>query len=140
MHPESQPPGYYIEHSERILKKCHGLPSALKVTDASGHGKKVDVWWSAIEKLEIIPHYKSSVQKILRISYDSLQDDHDRDLFLEIACFFSGQGGQGFDKCNYYTITVIENLIDICLLKIEGEKDRMHQSIQSMGRELICQQ
>ncbi|KAL1802861.1 hypothetical protein ACET3Z_031508 [Daucus carota] len=139
----SLPPEHYKEeHSKRILEQCQGLPLALKVIGASLHGKKVDVWKSAIEKLEVIPH--SNVQKILRISYDSLQDDHDRDLFLEIACFYNGEAKSWvvgvLDECNYYTIIGIENLIDRCLLKIENEKLRMHHSIQSMGREIICQQ
>ena len=139
---DSLPPEHYKEHSKRILEQCQGLPLALKVIGASLHGKKVDVWKSAIEKLEVIPH--SNVQKILRISYDSLQDDHDRDLFLEIACFYNGEAKSWvvgvLDECNYYTIIGIENLIDRCLLKIENEKLRMHHSIQSMGREIICQQ
>ncbi|XP_017222905.2 disease resistance protein RPV1-like isoform X2 [Daucus carota subsp. sativus] len=140
---ESHPPECYIEHSERVIKQCQGLPLALKVLGASLRGKKVDVWRSAMEKLNIIPHCE--IQKILRISYDSLQDDHDRDLFLDIACFFTGEPKcfvvRILDGCDYYTLIGIENLIDRCLLKTdEYENLMMHQSIQSMGREIIRQQ
>nr|XP_017250730.1 PREDICTED: TMV resistance protein N-like [Daucus carota subsp. sativus] len=86
---DSGPSECYIEHSKRIIKQCQGLPLALKVLGASLRGKKVDVWRSAIGKLETILH--CDVQKFLQISYDSLQDDHDRHLFLDIACFFTGE-------------------------------------------------
>ena len=81
----------------------------------------------------------------MRISYESLQDDHDRDLFLEIACFFNGEAKSSvvriLDECNYYTIIGIENLIGRCLLKIDRyNRLRMHNLIQSMGREIIRQQ
>ncbi|XP_074350866.1 disease resistance protein RUN1-like isoform X2 [Apium graveolens] len=138
---ENRPPEGYINHVERIIKQCQGLPLALEVVGASLRGKKVDVWRSAIEKLEMIPHCK--IQKMLQISYESLQDDHDRDLFLEIACFFNGEAMSFvvglLDECNYFTTIGIENLIDRCLLKIDDGKLRMHQSIQSMGREIIRQ-
>ncbi|XP_074343102.1 TMV resistance protein N-like [Apium graveolens] len=105
--------------------------------------QNVDVWRSAIGKLEIIPH--SKIQKILRVSYDSLQDDLDRDLFLEIACFFSGEAKsfvvRVLDECGYNTMIGIENLIDRCMLTIdECENLRMHHLVQSMGREIIRQQ
>ncbi|WOH13500.1 hypothetical protein DCAR_0833010 [Daucus carota subsp. sativus] len=140
---DSRPLECYIEHSERIIKQCQGLPLALQVLGAFLRGKKVDVWKSAIEKLEFIPH--CDIQKILRISYDSLQDDHDRDLFLDIACFFTGEPKcfvvRILDGCDYYTLIGIENLIDRCLLKTDEYKNLiMHQSIQSMGREIIRQQ
>ncbi|XP_074339766.1 disease resistance protein RPV1-like isoform X2 [Apium graveolens] len=140
---DSRPPECYMEHSKRIIKQCEGLPLALKVLGASLRGKNVDVWRSAIGKLEIIPHYK--IQKILRVSYDSLQDDLDKDLFLEIACFFSGEAKsfvvRVLDECGYYTLIGIENLIDRCLLTIDtNENLRMHYLVQSMGREIIRQQ
>ncbi|WOH13505.1 hypothetical protein DCAR_0833015 [Daucus carota subsp. sativus] len=140
---DSSPSECYIEHSERIIKLCQGLPLALKVLGASLRGKKLDVWRSAIEKLETIPHCK--IQKILRISYDSLQDDHDRDLFLEIVCFFSGEAKSFvvgiLDECGYYTLIGIDNLIDRCLLKTDKYGNlKMHQLVQSMGREIIRQQ
>ncbi|KAL8125799.1 hypothetical protein AgCh_013182 [Apium graveolens] len=61
---DSLPPECYKEHSRRIVKQCEGLPLALEVLGASLHGKKLDVWSSAIEKLEIVPHCK--IQNILR--------------------------------------------------------------------------
>lgn len=50
-------------------------------------GKKIDVWKSALDKLEAIP--ASQIIKKLKLGYDSLKDDHDKNLFLDMACFFT---------------------------------------------------
>ncbi|XVF30429.1 hypothetical protein REPUB_Repub16aG0056500 [Reevesia pubescens] len=71
------------------------------------------VWKSALEKLEEIPD--SKIQKMLKISYDSLEDDYDKNLFLDIACLFVGKDRDYttmiLDGCDYYTTIGIENLI-----------------------------
>ncbi|XP_063942103.1 disease resistance protein RPV1-like isoform X3 [Daucus carota subsp. sativus] len=140
---DSHPPECYIEQSEKILKQCQGLPLALEVLGASLHGKMRAVWTSAIQKLETFTH--SKLQKILKISYESLPDDHDRELFLELACFFNGEAKSSvvviLDACKYYTTIGVDNLVDRCLLKIDTYgKLRMHQLIESMGREIVRQQ
>ncbi|WOH14964.1 hypothetical protein DCAR_0934494 [Daucus carota subsp. sativus] len=139
---ESCPPEYYKKHSQKILKQSEGLPLALEVLGAYVRDKVLDVWRSAIEKLEVIPHHK--IQKILQISYDSLEQDCDRDLFLDIACFFCGEAMSRvvmiLDERKYQTRIAIEKLIDRCLLKIEFGNLTMHHLIQSMGREIIRQQ
>lgn len=133
----------FLEHSKKIIMHCDGLPLALQVLGSSLRGKNVDVWISAIEKLKTIPHCQ--VQNVLEISYESLQDGHDRDLFLDIACFFIGLKKSYvtkiLDECDYYTTVGIENLVDRCLLTIDSDnKLRMHQLIQDMGREIIRKQ
>nr|XP_017226835.1 PREDICTED: TMV resistance protein N-like isoform X2 [Daucus carota subsp. sativus] len=140
---DSCPPEYYMEDSQRILKQCEGLPLALEVLGAYLRDKKADVWRSAVEKLEVIPHHK--IQKILQLSYESLEDDYDNNLFLDIACFFNEEAKSRvvmiLDECKYHTRIGIEKLIDRCLLKIDiFEKLRMHCLIQSMGREIIRQE
>lgn len=103
-------------------------------------GERLDIWKSAVEKLKAIPD--SQILAKLKISYDSLQDDHDRNLFLDIACFFIGKCKDYvvtiLDECNFCTVIGIQNLLDRCLLKIdEDNKLVMHQLIRDMGREII---
>jgi hypothetical protein len=50
-------------------------------------GKGREIWESALQQMEVIPNCE--VQKVLRISYDSLDDDYQKNLFLDIACFFN---------------------------------------------------
>ncbi|VVA23741.1 PREDICTED: TMV resistance N [Prunus dulcis] len=76
----------YLEYSEKAMYHCGGLALALKVLRCSLLGESIGVWKSAFEKLEAIPNVE--IMNKLRISYDSLEDDYDRKLFLHIACFF----------------------------------------------------
>lgn len=134
----------YLQLSNRVLRHCGGLPLALKILGSSLSGRSLDAWESAIKKLEAIPD--SQIQKVLRISYESLLDDHDKNLFLDMACFFVGKDRDYsvkiLDECGFYTTVGIQNLIDRCLLTIgkDDNKIRMHQLIRDMGREIVRQE
>ncbi|CAL9006581.1 unnamed protein product [Prunus brigantina] len=131
----------YIEYSEKLVDHYGGLPLALKVLGSSLLGESICLWKSALEKLEAIPN--GEIINKLRVSYDSLQDDHDRELFLHIACFFVGMDKDNIvkilDGCDFYTIVGIQNLIDRCLVTIiDGwDKVHMHDLIRGMGREIV---
>ncbi|KAM7515826.1 hypothetical protein LguiA_005409 [Lonicera macranthoides] len=133
----------YAYHSKKVVKHCGGLPLAIKVLGSSLRGKGVDVWKSALEKLEVIADQQ--IFKKLVISYNSLPDDHDKNLFLDIACFFLGKDKDYMvailDECGFYSIVGIQNLVDRCLLVIDSEnKLTMHNMVRDMGREVIRQQ
>ncbi|EOY10035.1 TMV resistance protein N [Theobroma cacao] len=133
----------YMEYVKSVVEHCGGLPLALQVLGSSLSGKSINVWRSALEKLKAIPD--SKIQKILRISYDSLQDDHDKNLFLDIACVFVGKDKDYtttiLDECDYYTAIGIENLINRSLLVVnEKNKLMMHQMIREIGRNIIRQE
>ncbi|KAK2970808.1 hypothetical protein RJ640_001175 [Escallonia rubra] len=78
----------YMGYTRRVVYYCNGLPLALQVLGSSLSRKSIDVLGSALEKLKAIP--EGQIRRKL-ISYDSLQDDHDKNLFLDIACFFVGK-------------------------------------------------
>ncbi|KAK2983029.1 hypothetical protein RJ640_001112, partial [Escallonia rubra] len=141
---QDHPTEGYMDHSERVVYYCDGLPLALQVLGRSLSVKNIDVWESALEKLEAIPDGK--IQTRLKISYDSLQDDHDRNLFLDIACFFVGKEKDWtstiLDGCGFFTKIGIDNLIDRCLLIVNQYDNKliMHRSIQRMGRAIVRQE
>ncbi|EOY10030.1 TMV resistance protein N, putative [Theobroma cacao] len=140
---QNDPIDNYMKYARSVVKHCGGLPLALQILGSSLSGKSINVWKSALEKLKAIPD--SKIQKILRISYDSLQDDHDKNLFLDIACVFIGKDKDYtttiLDGCDYYTAIGIENLINRSLLVVnEKNKLMMHQMIRDMGRNIICQE
>ncbi|WCJ43268.1 Disease resistance protein (TIR-NBS-LRR class) family [Euphorbia peplus] len=133
----------YKEHSEIVAKCCHGIPFALEVLGSSLSVKIADGWGNTLEKMKAIPN--SRIQKSLRITYDSLQDDHDKNLFLDIVCFFVGRdknfAAKVLNGCEYHTEVGIQNLIDRHLVEInEDNKLMMHPLFQHMGREIIRQE
>ncbi|CAL5401797.1 unnamed protein product [Camellia sinensis] len=132
----------FIEDSERVVQYCGGLPLAIKILGASLSGRSLNVWKSQLQKLKAIPN--SEVIEKLKISYDSLQDDHDKNLFLHVACFFVGMDKDQvvtiLDGCDFYTMVGIQNLIDRYLLTIEHKRLVMHQLVQEMGREIVRQE
>ncbi|CAN4108912.1 unnamed protein product [Withania somnifera] len=129
--------------SEQVAIHCGGLPLALEVLGATLAGRNIDIWKSTIQKLETIPNHQ--ILRKLAISYESLEDDHDKSLFLHIACFFIAKERDLviaiLDRCNFYTVIGIENLIDRNLVKV-GESNRliMHQMIRDMGRDIVRQE
>jgi hypothetical protein len=136
---QAHPIKSYMEVSTLIVQHCGGLPLALQVLGSSLFGKSVDVWQSALAKLDVIPDGK--IQKALRISFDSLQDDHDKNLFLHISCFFIGKEVDFIisilDNLDFYTRIGIQNLVDRCLLQINYGTLVMHQLLVDMGKGII---
>ncbi|TQD84313.1 hypothetical protein C1H46_030141 [Malus baccata] len=130
-----------MELSRHVVQHCGGLPLALQVLGSSLSGKSVEVWQSALQKLDVIPNDK--IQKVMRISFDSLQDDHDKNLFLYIASFFTGKTmdytSTMLDNLEFCTRIGIENLVDRCLLHIEWGSNRlvMHQMVRNMAMAII---
>lgn len=133
----------YLELSERVVHYCDGVPLALEVLGGCLFGRKVEVWESTLRKLEAIPN--SVIAKKLKISYETLEDEHDKALFLDIACFFVGKSktyaSTILDGCDFYAEVGIRNLVDRCLLTIdESNKLIMHQILKDMGREIVRQE
>ncbi|KAK1417721.1 hypothetical protein QVD17_26855 [Tagetes erecta] len=132
----------YIVQSQLVIDHCRGLPLALKVLGSSLKRRSIDVWEDAIRKLDAIPNLE--VQNILQVSYKTIEDTKDQDLFLHVACFFVGEDKEFIVKllaeCNLYPTVGIQNLMDRCLLYIEDGRVMMHQLIIEMGREIVRQE
>ncbi|KAL9346921.1 hypothetical protein Peur_061774 [Populus x canadensis] len=140
---QADPVDCFVEDSWRIVHHCSGLPLALRVIGSSLSGKGREIWESALQQLEVIPNFE--VQKVLRISYDFLDGDCLKNLFLDIACFFNGMDVDdavrildGLDKGARFGI---DNLIDRCLVEINSDQRLwMHQLVRDMGREIARQE
>ncbi|CAN4110797.1 unnamed protein product [Withania somnifera] len=86
----------------------------------------------------------SQITRKLKLGYDSLKDNHDKNLFLDIACFFTRKDKDYviavLDESYTCTRVGIQNLTDRFLLKIEDNKLTMHQMLLDMGREIVRQE
>ncbi|CAI9287208.1 unnamed protein product [Lactuca saligna] len=103
---------------------------------------RYDVWEDTMRKLEAIPN--PEIQRVLQISYETLADENDKDLFLHVACFFEGEEKDYIVKllgqCDLYPVVGIRNLTDRCLLYVEYGRVKMHRLIKEMGREVVRQE
>uniref|UniRef100_A0A3N7HCT9 TIR domain-containing protein n=1 Tax=Populus trichocarpa TaxID=3694 RepID=A0A3N7HCT9_POPTR len=140
---QANPVDGFVEGSWRIVHHCNGLPLALGVIGSSLSGKGREIWESALKQMEMIPNF--DVQKVLQISYDFLDGDYPKNLFLDIACFFNGMDVDdavrildGLDRGARFGI---DNLIDRCLVEINSDQRLwMHQLVRDMGREIARQE
>ncbi|CAK9177826.1 unnamed protein product [Ilex paraguariensis] len=132
---QDHPSEDHMDHSKRVIRHCAGLPLALEVMGSSLCSRSVEVWRSALEKLEATLHDK--IQKTLEISYKSLPDDHDKNLFLHVASSFVGADVDDVVKIleEDYTAIGIQNLRDRSLITVDDDnKLMMHQLLQEMAR------
>ncbi|KAJ9558683.1 hypothetical protein OSB04_013297 [Centaurea solstitialis] len=133
----------YGEVSEKLIVYCQGHPLALKVLGEVLYERDVAEWKECIQGLKEEPI--SRIQKAMQMSFDSLPQNNDKELFKHIACFFVGEDRDYTEiilkACGIRTLHGITNLIDRCLLTI-GRQDevQMHQLLQEMGRYVVRQE
>ncbi|KAJ9675886.1 hypothetical protein PVL29_024718 [Vitis rotundifolia] len=131
----------YMQLCKNFVEYIDGLPLAIKVLGSFVKNKTIDEWKSALDKLKRIPH--KDIQKVLRISFDGL-DDNQKDIFLDIACFFKGQDkdfvGEILESCDFFPANDIRVLEDNCLIIVLNNKLCMHDLLQEMGWEIVRQE
>lgn len=126
--------------SRSIIDYCGGLPLALEEIGSYLCDRTKQQWKSTLSNLRRIPNDK--VQKKLKISYDGLDYDYERGIFLDICCFFIGKKrayvSEILDGCGLNADMGITILIERSLLKVEkNDKLGMHGLLRDMGREIV---
>lgn len=126
--------------SRSIIDYCGGLPLALEEIGSYLCDRTKQQWKSTLSNLRRIPNDK--VQKKLKISYDGLDYDFERGIFLDICCFFIGKKrayvSEILDGCGLNADMGITILIERSLLKVEkNDKLGMHGLLRDMGREIV---
>ncbi|XP_027908546.1 TMV resistance protein N-like isoform X3 [Vigna unguiculata] len=139
---EAKPREDFDELARNVVAYCGGLPLALEVLGSYLIERTKKDWESVLLKLERIPNDK--VQEKLRISFDGLCDEMEKDIFLDVCCFFIGKDRayvtEILNGCGLHADIGITVLIERSLLKVEkNNKLGMHQLLRDMGREIICE-
>uniref|UniRef100_A0A251RWQ4 Putative toll/interleukin-1 receptor (TIR) domain-containing protein n=1 Tax=Helianthus annuus TaxID=4232 RepID=A0A251RWQ4_HELAN len=128
--------------SMKVVKYCQGHPLALKVLGSSFRSEDA-TWEDILESLgkEMNPDIKN----VLKISFDTLPSEKDKELFKYIACLFVGEDRKLTEEilkaCDIGKSSGIKILINRCLLTV-GSNDTlmMHQLLQDMGRDIVHQE
>ncbi|TQD73833.1 hypothetical protein C1H46_040636 [Malus baccata] len=140
---KNQPTRDYDDLTGRALKYARGLPLALKVLGAFLYNKTVREWEDVLEKIRKIP--LRGVQDVLKTSFFGLDDEIEKAIFLDIACFFKGMKKdyaiEILDSCGFNPHTGIRVLIDRALITVSDEGElEMHDLLVDVGREVIRQE
>ena len=122
----------YVNFSKGFVNYAQGLPLALKVLGSLLFAKRPEEWKSALDKLKEEPNKK--ILDILQISFDGLTYMQ-KELFLDIACFFKGENKDCIGDNPNYNIGV---LMEKSLITISDHGTLwMHDMLQEMGQEII---
>ncbi|KAL2319334.1 hypothetical protein Fmac_028303 [Flemingia macrophylla] len=137
---EAKPRDDFHELARNVVAYCGGLPLALEVLGSYLFQKTKEEWKNVSSKLEIIPDHH--VQEKLRISFEDLHNQMEKDIFLDICCFFIGKDRdyvtEILNGCGLHADFGIEVLKERSLLKVEkNNKLGMHPLLRDMGREII---
>ena len=131
----------YGKLSQAFVDYCKGLPLALEVLGSSLYDKSIGEWESRLGRLNKFCDGK--ILGVLRISFDELEEP-DKEIFLHIACFFNHMNQDDVIKflgylgpCPRFGLTVLS---DKSLIKLHENQLWMHDLLQEMGRDIVCQE
>ncbi|WCJ18060.1 disease resistance protein (TIR-NBS-LRR class) putative [Euphorbia peplus] len=130
----------YAELSRRAVGYAQGLPLALEVLGSNLYRRNVEEWKDELEKLKGSSDKK--IQKLLRISYDSLSDI-EKELFLDIACFFNLRCRDDVERILDVRGSKIgiNCLVEKALISISSRNClNMHGLIEQMAKDIICEE
>lgn len=129
----------YMKLSKRAVEYAQGIPLALEVLGSNLYGRSVGEWEDELEKLKGTSDPK--IHGILKLSYDGLSKD-DKEIFLDIACFFKGQDRDYVEKMldSPGSKIGISRLLDKSIISVIDNRVHMHDLLQQMGKDIICQE
>jgi len=87
--------------AKMVVDYCGGLPLALEVIGSCLYERPKEEWNKVLSRLESIPRHE--VLQILKISFDGLLNQTEKDLFLDVCCFFVGKD-----------ITYVTKILNVC--------------------------
>ncbi|KAI5392070.1 disease resistance protein RUN1 [Lathyrus oleraceus] len=130
----------FYEISKNVVKYSGGLPLALEVLGSYLFDRELLEWICVLEKLKRIPN--DQVHKKLKISYDGLNDHTEKEIFLDIACFFIGMDRNDvihiLNGCELFAEIGVRILVERSLVTVDDKnKLGMHDLLRDMAREII---
>ncbi|XP_058722607.1 TMV resistance protein N-like isoform X2 [Vicia villosa] len=138
----NQVPSSYEEILNRAVTYASGLPLAIEIIGSNLIGKSIEEWKNTLEGYEKIPN--KEIQKILRISYDALEEE-EQSVFLDLACCFRGSIWAEVEIIlhAHYGHSIKHHLgvlAEKSLIKINYDEVTLHDLIEDMGKEVVRQE
>ncbi|XP_059077929.1 disease resistance protein Roq1-like [Cryptomeria japonica] len=136
------PPIEYEQLVQRFVHFCGGLPLSLKVLGAHLYGRKEYYWELELEKVKKIQ--PKDILERLKIIFDGL-DQEEKQIFIDIACFFNKIGSHYNPKSVAITIWNafgwsaehgLQTLQDKSLVEIKWDEFQMHDHLRDLGRQM----
>lgn len=132
----------YVDFSYQFVDYAGGLPLALTVFGFFLFRRRLTEWCSELDRLKKNPG--EQLLHTLRVGFDGLASSNEKDIFLDIACFFKGESVKRvkriFESCDYFPDISIRFLLEKSLLTILGGKLWMHHLLQEMGKDIVRKQ
>ncbi|KAA3481952.1 disease resistance protein TAO1-like [Gossypium australe] len=129
--------------SWKFVEYSQGSPLALKVLGCNLYGRTINAWESEMEKLG--EYSRPEIFEVLKSSYDRL-DKVEKNIFLDIACFFKGEPKKLIKhvlSCYQGVEDGISKLVSKCLINISssynGDIISMHDMLEEFGKDIIRQ-
>jgi len=133
------PPEDCYKFSEKVVSSVGRLPLTLEVVGSLFASTARSEWDETLEDLKQAPC--TDVRQTLMISINKL-DDIEKAIFLDIACFCSGEKKTYADymwrNSGYSSRSVIDVLLLMSLIKIdEDNRFWMHDEVRDLGRYIV---
>ncbi|XP_056848793.1 disease resistance protein RRS1B-like [Raphanus sativus] len=126
-----------LELSKRVNDYANGNPLALSFYGSELKGKNLSEMKTTFLNFEL--QTPNMFQDLLNSSYETL-NDNEKEIFLDIACFFKGNDveyvKQLLDGCGMFPHVGIDVLMEKCLVTLSKNRVEMHRIVQNFGREL----
>ncbi|KAK2380926.1 disease resistance protein RUN1 [Trifolium repens] len=128
----------YIDLTYDVLKYANGLPLAIKVLGSFLYGRDVSEWISALARLRENP--RADIMDVLRTSFDGLEDT-EKDIFLDIACFFDSDFETSVKKFldirGFHPEIGLRVLIDKSFITCKRGGIYMHDLFKELGKSIV---
>ncbi|GAU18045.1 hypothetical protein TSUD_51560 [Trifolium subterraneum] len=128
----------YISLTDDVLTYANGLPLAIKMLGTFLYGRDASEWKSALSRLRENP--RTDIMNVLRISFDGLEDT-EKDIFLDIACFFYEKGEayvkRVLDFRGFHPEIGLRVLVDKSFIILEKGRIFMHDLFKELGKSIV---
>ncbi|XP_052724854.1 disease resistance protein RUN1 isoform X3 [Vigna angularis] len=137
---EPKPKEEYKDLARSVVRYCGGLPIALEVVGSCLFEKTKEEWNTVLLKFAIVGRHR--VSEIIKISIEGALNEMEKDIFLDVCCFFVGKSRAYVRKilngCGVDADIAIRVLIQRNLIKIDkNNKFGMHPLLQKIGIQII---